>query len=117
MKLVEPTLRGQIIAGPAPTKETPHHLALDKGYDRPALHDLVEAWVYTAYIRARGEESAQQRESPGYHARQWVVERTHSWMNGFRRLLILWEKKAENYLAILHFARAWICFHSARLFG
>ena len=30
----------------------------------------------------------------------WVVERTHSWINRFRRLLIRWEKKSENYLAM-----------------
>jgi putative transposase len=45
------------------------------------------------------------------------VERTHSWMNRFRRLLIRWEKKVENYLALLHFASAWISFRAAELFG
>jgi putative transposase len=28
-----------------------------------------------------------------------VVERAHSWLNRSRRLLVRWEKKAENYLA------------------
>jgi len=41
---------------------------------------------------------------PGYRARHWVVERTHSWMNRFRRLLIRWEKKVENYVVMLYFA-------------
>lgn len=36
----------------------------------------------------------------GFRARR-VVERTHSWINRFIRLLIKWEKKTENYLAIL----------------
>ena len=53
----------------------------------------------------------------GIKARRWVVERTHSWLNRFRRLLIRWEKKAENYLAMLHLAFAIICFRSAGLFG
>ena len=30
---------------------------------------------------------------PRYGARHWIVERTHSWKNRFRRLLIRWEKK------------------------
>ncbi|HDI51580.1 MAG TPA: IS5/IS1182 family transposase, partial [Bacteroidetes bacterium] len=30
--------------------------------------------------------------------------------------LIRWEKKAENYIAMLHFACAWITFRSAGLF-
>lgn len=117
MKLVEPTLDSKIVAGPKPTEDAPQYLCMDKGYDYPAVRELVESFGYTAHIRARGEESAQKREIPGYRARRWVVERTHSWMNRFRRLLIRWEKKTENYLAMLHFACAWICFHSARLFG
>ena len=39
-----------------------------------------------------------------------VVERTHSWMNRFRRLLIRWEKKVENYFGMLHFVCAWITY-------
>ncbi|MEY0759832.1 hypothetical protein AB7250_20755 [Providencia stuartii] len=35
---------------------------------------------------------------------RWVVERTHSWMNRYRRVLTRWEKKVENDKAMLHFA-------------
>jgi len=38
-------------------------------------------------------------------------------LNRFRRLLIRWEKKAENYIALLHFACALIAFRAAGLFG
>ena len=54
---------------------------------------------------------------PGFRARRWVVERTHSWLNRFGRLLIRWEKKIENYLTILHLACALITFRLAGLFG
>ncbi|MEQ5056098.1 IS5/IS1182 family transposase, partial [Klebsiella michiganensis] len=30
--------------------------------------------------------------------------RTHSWMNCFRRVLTRWEKKTENYEAMLYFS-------------
>ena len=53
----------------------------------------------------------------GFKARRWVVERAHSWMNRFRRLLVRWEKKPENYLAFLHFACGLIAFRAAGLFG
>jgi putative transposase len=33
------------------------------------------------------------------YTRRWVVERTNSWHNRFRKLLIRYEKKSENYLA------------------
>ncbi|EPH3101798.1 transposase [Providencia stuartii] len=39
-----------------------------------------------------------------FKAHHWVVERTHSWMNRYRRVLTRWEKKVENYEAMLHFA-------------
>ncbi|MFZ3166178.1 MAG: hypothetical protein WA130_01095, partial [Candidatus Methanoperedens sp.] len=39
----------------------------------------------------------------------------------FRKLLIKqstrWEKKLDNYLALLHFACAWITLRASRLFG
>ena len=49
--------------------------------------------------------------SPVDEACRRVVERTHpppAELNRLRRLLIRWEKKVENYLAMLHFACAWI---------
>jgi transposase len=35
---------------------------------------------------------------------RWSVERTHSWINRFRRLLIRWEKMKANFLGMLQFA-------------
>ncbi len=63
-----------------------------------------------SYPGARGEEA-------GFKARRWVVERTHSWMNRFRRVLIRWEKKVENYFGMLHFVCAWITYRSCGLLG
>jgi putative transposase len=117
MKLVEATLQAIVIPRPAPTPERPQHLCQDKGYDYDAVRETVAAFGYTAHIRARGEEKTAKQEIPGYRARRWVVERTHSWLNRFRRLLIRWEKKVENYIAMLHFACAWIAFRAAKVIG
>jgi putative transposase len=38
-------------------------------------------------------------------------------MNCFRRVLIRWDKKVDNYLAFLHFACALIAFRASGLFG
>jgi len=46
-----------------------------------------------------------------------VVERTHSWMNRFRGILIRWEKKAANYIAMLHLSFAIITYRCAGLSG
>jgi putative transposase len=117
MKLTRSTLESFIVERPEPTEEAPQNLCLDKGYDYPEVEELVASFGYTAHIRSRGEETQDKKRIPGYRARRWVVERTHSWLNRFRRLLIRWEKKVENYLAMLHFACAWITFRATGLSG
>jgi putative transposase len=89
-------------------------LCLDAGYDYKQVREVVAALGYTAHIRPRGEEV--QAKKAGQKARRWVVERTHSWLNRFRHLLIRWAKKPENYLAMLHFACARITWYNC-LFG
>ena len=64
-----------------------------------------------------GEEARAIKREAGFKARRWVVERTHSWMNRFRRILIRWDKSANNYIAFLHFACALIAFRAAGLLG
>lgn len=117
MKMAEATLEGIITERPKPTEDAPQNMCLDKGYDYPAVRELVEKWGFAAHIKARGEEKREKISIPGYRARRWVVERTHSWMNRFRRLLIRWEKKVENYYAMICFACGWISFRAAGLFG
>ena len=89
-------------------------LCLDAGYDYDQVRAVVDALGYTAHIHPRGEEA--QAKKAGQKARRWVVERTHSWLNRFRHLLIRWAKKPDNYLAMLHFACARITWYNC-LFG
>lgn len=77
---------------------------MDKDYDRAQVRALLKEFGFTAHIRARGEEAQSLKGNVGTKARRWVVERTHSWLNRFRALLIRWNKKAENYLGFLHLA-------------
>jgi putative transposase len=117
MKLVRETIDSLIVARPAPTADQPQGLCLDKGYDYAEVRDTVAEFGFTAHIRARGEEAQAIKREADFRARRWVVERTHSWLNRFRRLLIRWEKKPENYTAFLHFACALIAFRASGLFG
>jgi transposase len=100
-----------------PTARAPQHLCLDKGYDFEEVRALAEAFGFIAHIRSRGEEAEAKKKKPGQKARRWVVERTHSWMNRFRSILVRWAKKPENYLALLHFAAGLIACRAAGLFG
>lgn len=117
MKLVEATLGSIPVDRPRPTRKDPQGLCLDKGYDFDDVRDLAREFGYTAHIRARGEEAQAIKRRAGFKARRWVVERTHSWMNRFRRILIRWEKIPENYLGMLHFVCALITFRCMGLFG
>ncbi len=117
MKLVRPTIASIIVDRPEPTEEQPQGMCLDKGYDYDEVRDILYEFGFTAHIRPRGEEAKAIQRQAGFKARRWVVERAHSWMNRFRRLLVRWEKKPENYLAFLHFACGLITFRAAGLFG
>ena len=117
MKLVRPTIESLVVKRPEPSPAQPQGMCLDKGYDYQEVRDILAEFGFTAHIRSRGEEAKELAQEAGKRARRWVVERTHSWMNRFRRILIRWEKKPENYLAFLHFACALIAFRAAGLFG
>jgi transposase len=117
MKLVRATLEQIVVTRPVPTASAPQGLCLDKGYDYDEVRATVAEFGCTAHIRSRGEEALALKREAGLRARRWVVERAHSWLNRFRRLLIRWDKKAENYLGFLHFACALIAFRAAGLFG
>ena len=116
-KLARATLESIPVDRPEPTPEDPQGLWLDKGYDYREVYALLDEFGFTAHIRARGEEAQAIKREAGYKARRWVVERTHSWMNRFRRILIRWEKKPANYLGLLHFLCAFLTYRAAGLLG
>lgn len=117
MKLVDETLTSIVVERPQPTVEDPQNLCLDAGYDYDQVRDTVQEFGFTAHIRSRSAEAQDLKQEAGKRARRWVVERTHSWMNRFRRILVRWDKKAQNYIAFLHFACGLIAFRAAGLFG
>jgi len=117
MKLVEATLDSLVVERPQPTDELPQGMCMDKGYDYAEVRDTLLEFGFTAHIRARGEEAQAIKQQAGFKARRWVVERTQSGLNRFRRIVIRWDKQVDNYLAFLHFACALIAFRAAGLFG
>ena len=102
---------------PKPTRRKPQGLCLDKGYDYDGVRALAREFGYTAHIHSRGEEGQLLKRRTRFKARRWVNERTHSWLNRFRRILVRWEKKPQNYLALLHLSCAWITYQALGLLG
>jgi transposase len=117
MKLVRSTCDSLVVTRPEPTTEHPQGMCLDKGDADQEVRAILAEFGFTAHIRARGEEAQAIKEKAGQRARRWVVERTHSGMNRFRRILVRWDKKPEHDLACLHVACALIAFRAAGLFG
>jgi transposase len=93
-----------VIDRPDASEAAPQCLCLDKGYDYPEVYELADELGLSPHIRARGEEAQAIAREAGYRARRWVVERTHSWLNRFRGLLVRWSKKPDNHRALLQLA-------------
>ncbi len=108
VKLLPATLE-RVVMAPPEAGAGPQNLCADAGYHgAPAWHAVVERG-YRPHIRSRREEAQAKRTQPEYKARRWVVERTHSWFNRFRQLLVSFEKTEASYLALLSLAAAMIC--------
>src|ERR671912_633108 len=123
-RLLVATLDGLVVARPAREgeKDSPEqHLCLDAAYDSDEVRQELEARSYEPHISPADErkrsERKRARQHPGGRARRWVVERTHSWLNRSRRLLVRWEKKTENYLAFIHLACAQLIFSKILVSG
>ena len=107
-KLLAQTIEAIVVQRPGPTEGDPQHLCLDKGYDNPSGREATAAGGYTPHIRRKGEEKepdANQKRKR-HPTRRWVVERTLSWLNRWRGILVRYAKKASNYLGIIQLACA-----------
>ena len=107
VKLLEATL-DQIVME-IPGRAGQNNLCADAGYKgAPATNAVVER-DYQPHIKQRREEAHEKQKNPAFKARRWVVERTHSWLNRFRKLLVSFEKTEASYVALLSLAAAIIC--------
>jgi putative transposase len=110
MKLVMLTLVKMMCASPVEGKAS--KLYLDLGYNYDEVRRIVQIAGFEPVVMSRRDEKQSSKQRKG-QARRWVVERTHSWMNRFRRLLVRWEKREDTYLAMLHFACGIITWRAA----
>ena len=88
-------------------KQKKQNLCLDKAYHSKDVEQEIIKREYIPHIRHRREERIFHRKHP---ARRWVVERTNSWHNRFRKLFTRYEKKEENYLGLVQLANTLIIY-------
>lgn len=105
-KLLAATIEAVVVERPPATPEDPQHLCLDKAYDNPTGRAAATSGGHTPHIRRIGEEKLGDERQKNRPARRWVVERTISWLNRCRGILVRYEKKGENYLGIVQLACA-----------
>ena len=105
MKSTTETLDKIVIEKPGLGKGV-QNLCLDKGYDSKNIEYNVVERGYISHIPHRHKKLLS-RIRKGHHqyhhySIRWVVERTNSWHNRFRKLLVRYEKKSQNYLSLVH---------------
>jgi putative transposase len=104
--LLQDALEAVIVEPPNPAA-VEQHLCLDKAFDGASSEATAEVFGYVPQIRRIGEEKLDPKTKRKEHpARRYVVERTISWLNRCRGILIRYEKKAGNYLAVVQLACA-----------
>jgi putative transposase len=107
--LLEPTLDHLVVPRPSP-RGARQHLCADKGYAGQPADQAVRARRYVPHIAQRGAAPTAHRRHPHRRTRRWVVERTHSWLNRFRKLLVRFEKTTASYEGLLELACALIAY-------
>lgn len=83
----------------------PQRLHADKAYDRADLRRWLRWKRIGVRIARKGIESSER-----LGRRRWVIERTMSWLSGYRRLSPRYERHPLNYLAFLGLAAALCCY-------
>uniref|UniRef100_UPI0035717205 IS5 family transposase n=1 Tax=Nocardia veterana TaxID=132249 RepID=UPI0035717205 len=88
-----------------PRRRKPAKLHADKAYDAADLRRWVRDRGIGVRIARKGIESSQRL---GRH--RWVIERTISWLTGYHRLNIRYDRKATHFLAFLTLAATLTCY-------
>jgi transposase len=106
-KALEPLVGGipPIRSRRGPRRRRPAKFYADKAYDHAHLRAFLRRRGITPRIARRGVGTSQRL---GRH--RWVVERTVSWLSGFRRLHRRYERLADHFLAFVGIAAALICY-------
>jgi transposase len=96
--LVEETLSERFI------EDRPSKLVGDRAYDSDPLDEALMAEgieMIAPHRRNRKKAKTQDGRKLRRYKRRWKVERLFAWLGNFRRLVVRYERRAENYLGSL----------------
>lgn len=112
VKLLERTLDSVKVKRRRGERRRPHQperLIADRGYDsNPARALLVKRDIEPIIPKRRNNKKATHQDGRKLrrYKRRWIIERTNSWLQNFRRLVARYERKAKNFEALVHLACA-----------
>jgi transposase len=95
--LVEATLASSFL------KEQPKRLIGDKAYDSDPLDEALleqDIEMIAPHRKNRKKRKTQDGRKLRRYKRRWKVERLFAWLQNFRRLVVRYEYKVENFLGM-----------------
>ena len=111
MKLVEATLDKVRVKIGRRQYGKPKRLIGDRGYDSNRLRALLVKRGIEPIIPARSNNRVathQDGRKLRRYQRRWIIERSNSWLQTFRRLVVRYERSAQIFAALVHIACALI---------
>jgi transposase len=109
VKLLEPTLDSVQVRPRKGSRHQPERLIGDRAYDSNAARTLLLKRHIEPIIPARSNNriaTHQDGRKLRRYQRRWIVERTNSWLQNFRRLVVRYERLSLNFIALVHMACA-----------
>ncbi len=100
VKLAVPTLLQMVIP------DAPRNLIGDNAYDSDKLDEELRRYgiELIAPHRSNRRNRTQDLRRLRRYRRRWRIERLFAWLQNFRRLVVRYERYAENFLGMLHLA-------------
>jgi transposase len=109
VRLVEPTLVNGRIGGRRAKRRKPRRLIADRGYDSNPLRELlVKRDIEPIIPKRRNNRKATHQDGRKLrrYKRRWIIERTNSWLQTFRKLVVRYERSSKVFTALVHLACA-----------
>jgi transposase len=85
-------------------RERPERLIANRAYDSDPLDaELAEKGIelIAPHRRNRKKAKTQDGRKLRRYKRRWKIERLFAWLGNFRRLVVRYERRAENYLGFV----------------
>jgi len=98
VKLAESTLIQMVVP------EAPQNLIADHAYDSDKLDARLRRYgiEVIAPHRSNRKNRTQDRRRLRRYRRRWKIERLFAWLQNFGRLVVRYERYAENFLGMIH---------------